>query len=490
MTLNNNPTQEYLDGLITELRRLPNETGWVEFKENNSNPAEIGEYLSALSNTAALQGKANGYLVWGIKDGSHEVVGTSFKPAQAKKGNENLENWLVRLLNPQLHFHFYEVTHEGKTVVLLEIPRAQGRPVSFQGVEFIRVGSYRQKLKDHPQIEKDLWRAFDTTLFEELFALGHVDAADLLSLLDYPAFFELLEQPLPTDRKKILDRLADDRMIVTDSAGKWNITNLGAILFARNLNEFTTLARKAVRIIVYEGKGRLKTLREQSSQRGYASGFERLVELVNALLPRTEVVGQSIRREVPVYPEPAIRELIPNALIHQDFSISGAGPMIEIFSDRMEITNPGLPLVKTERFLDSPPRSRNEALASFMRRLGICEERGSGVDKVVAQIELHQLPAPLFETAEGFTRAVLFTHRPLREMSGGDRARTCYFHACLRYVEHQPMTNASLRARLGISEPNKAMASRIIADTIKAELIKADDPSQGKKYAKYIPFWA
>ena len=488
--MNNPPTQDYLNGLVSELRKLPNETGWLEFKENNSNPEDVGEYLSALSNTAALQDKTSGYVIWGVKDGTHEVVGTSFQPAKAKKGNEDLESWLTRLLNPRLRFQFYEVTHEGKHVVILEIPRAHGKPVQFQGVEFIRVGSYRQKLKDHPQIEKDLWRVFDTTPFEELIALSHVDAADVLSLLDYPSFFELLDQPLPTDRDKILNRLADDRMVVSDAAGKWNITNLGAILFARNLDDFKTLARKSVRIIVYEGKGRLKTLREQPVRQGYAAGFKTLIDRVNSLLPRTEVVDQGIRREVPLYPEPAIRELIPNALIHQDFSMTGSGPMIEVFSDRMEITNPGEPLVKTERFLDSPPRSRNEALASFMRRLGVCEERGSGVDKVVSETEKHQLPAPLFETPDGFTRAVLFTHRPLREMDRADRTRACYHHACLRYVEHEPMTNSSLRARLGISEANMAIASRIIADAITDGLLKPEDPKQGRKYAKYIPFWA
>ena len=169
--MNTAPTQDYLNGLVDELRKLPEETGWVEFKENNTNPEEIGEYLSALSNTAALLGKANGYLVWGVQDKTHAVVGTSFKPAQTKKGNEVLENWLVRLLNPRLHFRFYELMHEGKPVVVLEIPRASGRPVQFQGVEFIRIGSYRQKLKDNPQIEKELWRIFDTTPFEELIAM-------------------------------------------------------------------------------------------------------------------------------------------------------------------------------------------------------------------------------------------------------------------------------------------------------------------------------
>lgn len=488
--MNGNPTPEYLHSLLTELCKLQVETGWVEFKENSANPQDIGEYLSALSNAAALESQANGYVVWGVKDVTHELVGTTFHPGKTKHGNEDLVNWLTRLLSPKLHFQFYELLHEGKPVVILEIPRAHGRPVQFQGVEFIRVGSYRQKLKDNPQIAQNLWRVFDTMPFEELLALRHADSADVLSLLDYPAFFELLEQPLPTDREKILDRLAADHMITADAAGKWDITNLGAILFARSLDGFKSLARKVVRIVVYEGKGRLKTIREQVVRKGYAAGFKTLTDHLNALLPRKEVVDHGIRREVPLYPEPAIRELIPNALIHQDFSITGSGPMIEVFSDRLEITNPGEPLVKTERFLDSPPRSRNETLASFMRRLGVCEERGSGVDKVVAETERYQLPAPLFESPEGFTRAVLFTHRPLRQMDRADRTRACYLHACLRYVERDPMTNSTLRARLGISEPNKAMASRIISDAIKDGFVKPEDPQQGKKYSKYVPFWA
>lgn len=488
--MNTLPTQDYLNGLVTELRKLPAETGWVEFKESNDDPQEIGEYLSALSNMAALNGKANGYLVWGVRDKSHEVVGTTFKPTKAKKGGEDLESWLVRLLNPHLHFKFFELVHEGQPVVVLEIPRASSRPVQFQGTEFIRVGSYRQKLKDHPQIAKELWRIFDTTPFEDLIALEHGNAETVLSLLDYPRYFELLNQPLPTDRDKILDRLTEDRMVCPDQAGEWNITNLGAILFAKNLDSFRGLSRKALRVIVYEGKGRLKTIREQVGRKGYATGFEGLIEFINALLPRNEVIGKALRKEVPMYPEPAIRELIPNALIHQDFFISGAGPMVEIFVDRMEITNPGVPLVKPERFLDNPPRSRNEALASFMRRIGICEERGSGIDKVVFQTEFYQLPAPIFETVEDSTRAVLFAHKDFREMDRADRTRACYLHACLRYVERNPMTNSSLRERFGIAEQNSAMVSRIIREAMEDGLVKPYDPDQGKKYAKYIPCWA
>jgi ATP-dependent DNA helicase RecG len=483
-------SQDYLVGLINELCKLPAETGWLEFKENTAKPEDIGEYLSALSNTAALHGKANAYLVWGIKNGTHEVTGTTFKPGLTKKGNEDLENWLLRLLGPRLHFRFYEFEVEGKPVVLLEIPRATGKPTQFSGVEFIRVGSYRQKLKDYPDVERELWRIFETTPFEELKAMERVETAMVLSLLDYPAYFDLLSQPLPTARDKILTRFVEDQLILANQAGGWDITNLGAILFAKKLDAFKGLSRKAVRVIVYEGNGRLKTIREQEGGKGYASGFEGLMEFINALLPRNEVVGKALRKVVPMYPEPAIRELVANALIHQDFGITGSGPLIEIFADRMEITNQGLPLVKTDRFLDTPPRSRNELLASLMRRAGICEERGSGIDKVVFETEYFQLPAPIFETPEGSTRTVLFAYKTLNDMDRADRVRACYLHACLRYVERNPMTNSSLRERFGIEEKNSAIASRIIRDALEDGRVKPYDPEQGKKYAKYLPFWA
>lgn len=481
---------EYLIGLVGELRKLPKEVGWVEFKVNFSGPEDIGEYISALSNTAALEGKTYGYVIWGVDDVTHEVVGTTFEPAKEKKGNEDLQNWLMRLLAPRLHFHFYEFLHEGKPVVALEIPRASGSPVRFQGNEFIRVGSYRQKLKDYPEIEKNLWRVFEVTPFEELISRSGISDDDVLALLDYPAYCDMSGKPLPPDRDHILALLHDDRMILPNGAGMWDITNLGALLFAKDLDAFPSLKRKAVRVIVYDGKGRLQTLREQVVHKGYASGFTGLIELVNALLPRNEVIGTALRRDVPMYPELAVRELIPNALIHQDFHIGGAGPMIEIFTDRMEITNPGTPLMSVDRFLDTPPRSRNETLASFMRRIGMCEERGSGVDKVVFQTEFYQLPAPVFETVEGATRAVLFAHRSLAAMDRADRSRACYLHACLRYVQRDTMTNSSLRERFGIAEKNSATVSRIIRDATEDGLVKPYEPGQGKKFARYVPFWA
>ncbi|HBN9749347.1 ATP-binding protein [Pseudomonas aeruginosa] len=487
MTLERNA--DYLISLLRELCKLPAETSWLEFKRNNADPQEIGEYLAALSNAAALDGKSNAYLVWGVDDKTHEIVGTTFVPQAAKKGNEELESWLLRLLNPRLHFRFHAFKVENKPLVLLEIPSAHSKPTSFEGRELIRIGSNEKPLKDFPEQERALWRVFDRTPFEELSAASDLDAAEALALLDYPAYFDLLGLPLPTDQAGILSRLQEDGMLRCDQAKRWEVTNLGAILFARELKKFKGLARKAVRLIVYEGKGRLKTLREQVGHKGYASGFEGLIDYLSALLPRNEVIGKALRKEVPMYPDLAVRELIANALIHQDFSVSGAGPMVEIFEDRLEITNPGEPLVDVDRFLDSPPRSRNEALASFMRRVGICEERGSGVDKVVVETEIFQLPPPRWERPDGSLRVVLFAHRALKYMDKQERAHACYLHACLRYVLRDPMTNTSLRERFGIEAKNSAMASRIIKDAREAKLIKPYEEGQANKNSRYLPYW-
>uniref|UniRef100_UPI004055C48A ATP-binding protein n=1 Tax=Candidatus Electronema sp. TaxID=2698783 RepID=UPI004055C48A len=485
-----NRSQEYIAGLVRELVKYPHETEWIEFKTNNEHPKEIGEYISALSNSAALCGKTSGYLVWGVEDNTHRIVGTRFIPSAAKVGNEELENWLLRLLVPKIQFKFFEIDLEERRVVLLEIGCAFRHPVQFEGVEHIRVGSHKKKLKDHPEKERELWRIFDQTPFEQMIAAENVPDDEVLNLLDCQAYFELLNLPAPERRTSMLDAMQAERMILRSEAGKWNITNLGALLFARQLSAFQRLKRKAIRVIVYKGNTRIDTEREQEGKKGYAVGFEGLIEFINALLPTNEVIETALRKTVPMYPEIAVRELVANALIHQDFFISGTGPSVEIFSDRMEITNPGAPLVRTERFLDSPPRSRNEALASLMRRVGICEERGSGVDKVVFQTEFYQLPAPVFEETGTNTRVVLFAPRPLNRMDRADRVRACYLHACLKYVNRDFLTNSSVRERFGISEHNKAMASRYIREAIDAETIHLDDAKAPPKFMRYVPFWA
>ena len=376
---------------------------------------------------------------------------------------------------------------DGAPVVLFQIQPATSIPVAFRGIEYIRVGSYKKRLREHPEKERALWAVFAERPFESCAAVDHVSSDDVLRLIDYPAYFRLMAIPLPDNRAAILERLEAERIIYRQAGNHYDISNVGAILFAADLRAFERLARKAPRVIIYRGDNRIETIKEQSEVKGYATGFESLLNYLYDQLPQNEQIERAFRSEVRMYPAIAIRELVANALIHQDFNLTGTGPMIEIFSDRLEISNPGLPLIDTLRFIDEPPRSRNETLAALMRRLNICEERGSGIDKVVSVVEVFQLPAPDFRTTTNHTIAVLFGPREFSDMDRTDRIRACYQHACLWFVSGKHMTNTSLRERLKIDKKNYPMASRIIRDTIDVGLIKQAGGS--RKDAKYIPFW-
>jgi len=474
--------------LVRELTALPRETEWVEFKHNKAIPEEIGEYISALSNSAALHGKSCAYILWGVEDGTRRIIGTTFRPYLKKVGNEELENWLLTQLEPSLLVRIQEGELNGNSLVFFEIQPAPNRPVRFKGIEYIRIGSYKKKLHDHPEKERELWRIFERIPFEKGVAMKSATSEDVLSLLDYPNYFRLMKQPLPDNRAAILERLVSEKVISIVSGNKYDITNIGAVLFACNMKDFDRLDRKALRVIIYRGDNRVETVKEQTGGKGYAIGFEGAISYINDQLPQNEQIGQALRKEIRMYPEIAVRELVVNALIHQDFNITGAGPIMEIFTDRVEISNPGLPLIDPLRFIDEPPRSRNEALAAMMRRMNICEERGSGIDKVIFHIEVFQLPAPDFRATGGSTVAVLYGYRQFARMDREERVRGCYQHACLMYVSGKRMSNTTLRKRLGIKESSYPIASRIISEAIDAGLIRLH--SGTRRDASYVPFWA
>ncbi len=294
-------SSRYLADLVRRLRALPHETEWVEFKENYRQPDQVGEYLSAMSNSTALHGQSYGYVLWGVRNSTHELVGTNFLPGATRKGNELIEPWLARLLDPQVDFQFHEVEVDGSRVVLLEVERATSRPVAFQRTEFIRVGSSTRKLRDHPSKATRLWRLLLEHPFEEGIAAEHLTGEDVLQVLDYPTYFHLLGVPPADGRTAVLEALAHDRIIRRNEAGGYDITNLGAILFARRLTEFPRLERKAVRLIRYRGSGRMEAEREQVGSKGYASGFEGLVSHIRAWTPSNEVLGPALRREMPCF---------------------------------------------------------------------------------------------------------------------------------------------------------------------------------------------
>jgi len=477
--------------LIDRLRQDP-ECEWIEYKVGNSNPNLIGEYLSAMSNGARLWDEPFGFVIWGIEDKTREVVGTSFKPRETKgKGNEDLVPWLERALRPNTWFEFLEGEMETKRVVVLRVAAAARLPVAFQGDRWIRIGSHKKPLQKHPEAEKRLWERLNELSYEtQPSSKNGLSQEAVLALLDVEAACQLLDVPIPQAPVSKFKFLHEELGLVSQRGdGLYEILNHGAILLARELTDFPSIERKALRVIKYRGSGSTLSEWERKGNHGYAVDFEELVQFINSQLPSTETLDGPIRRDTPEYPPLAIRELVANALIHQDLTINGAGPMVEIFDNRVEITNPGPPIGNVDRLLNELPQSRNEKLAAAMRQFGICEERGTGVDKVVHETERFHLPAPLFERSDVSTSVTLFSQSADNTTSRESRVRAVYLHACLRHSAKEQLTNKSVRERFEIAEHNSAQASRYIKWAREAGLIALHDEAASPRNRSYVPYW-
>jgi ATP-dependent DNA helicase RecG len=461
----------------------PAESERLEFKEAKQH----FDTVKLLRYCAALANEGGGCLVLGVSDKPpRQVVSTQAFPSES-----DLNDIKARVVD-KLHLRV-DVTElqtaEGR-VLVFEVPgRPVGQAVAFDGVYLMRAGESTTPMT--PDMLKRIF-AEDAQDWFSLPAREDAVADDVIALLDTQAYFDLIQIPYPTHRDAVIDRLTSEDLIRRSGAG-WTITNLAAVLLAKRLDAFSpALARKAPRVVLYDGVNKLRTRDDRPGVRGYAGGFESLVDFVHASAPQNHFVEEAVREEVKMFPRQALRELIANALVHQDFQASGASVMIEMFDDRVEISNPGVPPVPVERFIDEY-RSRNERLADLMRRMRICEEKGSGIDKVVAAAERFQLPAPDFRVGALRTTAVLFAHQDFSDMGKADRVRACYQHCCLQYVSNRRMSNQSLRERFRLGESSSATvtASQVIGATKDAELIKLDNTESGStRYARYLPFWA
>ena len=481
---------ENLELLVNRLRALPNETTWLEFKHNNYTPDMIGEDISALANSAALAEKNCAYMIWGIDDNTHEIVGTEFDQYSKLSGNQEIESWLRNLLSKNADFEFRSLIMNDKKVVVLIIYKAVSQTVMFKKTDYIRIGSYTKKLVEYPTVQAQLWDRIRSTNFEEQIAKSNLDPTTALSLIDYTSYFDLLRIAMPSAQDGILHYMLEDKILIQQDDGQYSITNMGAILFAKRLTDFPRVARKSIRVVQYEGANRMNMLKEDVGGKGYVVGFEGLLKYIEALIPSKETIDGALREKQTAYPLLAIREIVANALIHQDFSITGTGPVVEIFSNRMEVTNSGVPLVDVFRIIDNPPKSRNEQLASLMRRLRMCEELGTGWDKIVLSCEIDQLPAPRIDLYEQSTRVTLFSEMPFRNISPENRLWACYLHSCIRYVEGEQLTNSSLRTRFGLQDSSSGNISRLIKEAVEAKLIKPLDPTTAPRHMRYIPIWA
>jgi ATP-dependent DNA helicase RecG len=458
-------------------RQAPSEHQTLEFKEakNQYDWQKLSEYCVAIAN------EGGGLLLLGVADKPpRPVVGT--------RAFSNLIDTAEKLFQAiGFRVDIEEVAHPEGRVLVFHIPsRPRGTAYHYQGKYLMRAGEALV-----PMSEDQLRRIFsegEPGWLEE-YAGTELDAQQLVELLDTQTFFELLKLPYPADRKGVVDRLVSERLI-DEGGGLYSVRRLGAILLAKRLDDFPDVSRKAVRVVVYSGNSKLETRLDQVGMLGYAVGFQRLVRFITNQLPQNEIIEDALRREVKLVPEVVIRELVANALIHQDFTVTGASVMVEVYSNRLEISNPGEPVVPIERFIDGY-QSRNERLANLMRRMGICEEKSSGIDRVVQAAEVYQLPAPDFYAGHRRTFVTIYGPRPFEAMDRNDRVRACYQHCALRWVMSERMTNQSLRERFHLGEDKAAIVSQVISATIDTGLVKPDESVGGsRKFARYLPFWA
>jgi predicted HTH transcriptional regulator len=461
---------------IDSWRSAPSETEILEFKEAKLqfNTETLYGYCVAIAN------EGGGTLLLGVSDKPpRSVVGTLAFANPAKTANQILQHVKFRVDIDEVH-------HPNGRVLAFHIPsRLKGSAYSLRGAFLMRSGESLV-----PMSEDRLRAIFaeNENWLEDSSKTG-LDAQQVVELLDTQTLFELLHLPYPTNRDGVIERLTELRFI--DRVGEhYSIRRLGAILIAKRLDQFPELVRKAPRVVTYTGPSKAETAADFPGNKGYAVGFQGLVKFVCNLLPQNEVIQDALRTSTRLVPDTVIRELLANALIHQNFEIGGVSMMVDIYSNRIEISNPGEPLVPVERFIDGC-RSRNERFASLMRKLGVCEEKGSGIDTVIRTAELLQLPAPDFRTGFQTTNVVIYGSRPFAEMTRDDRIRACYQHCTLKYVMSERMTNRSLRERFKLAEGKSATVSQIIAQTEAIGLIKEDKNIGGsRKYARYLPIWA
>lgn len=482
----------YIQDAGALLKRLAgeiSEASWLEFKQNDCEPDAIGACVSACANAAILAHKDRAFIVFGVENGTRRLAGTDVRLQRKKKGGENFLNWLNRLLEPRLPIEALDFEIDGRAFAILAIEPTYDRPVRFAGIEYIRIGENTRKLAEFPEHERALWIATGRRKFESAVALAHRTEAEVFELLDSSAYCRLSRQTVSRKRAEILRRFLAAELIREDFEGGYDITNLGAVLLANDITSFPSISAKSVRVIKYDGCDKRRGLTEFEGHKGYAVGFEGLLKFVLQNIPHREAYDSGVRVSVPTYPEVVLREFISNALIHQDFTVPGAGPIVEIYDNRIEITNPGNSLIQVDRIIDER-RSRNEKLAREMRSLGLCEERGGGVDKAIIEIEENSLPAPEFIASQDSMRVVVFGPKKFGQLSKAEKTWACFCHCVIRWLQNDYMSNTTLRERFSLTEVDYQAVSAVISDARRQRRIAPADPGQGKRNAKYVPYWA
>lgn len=466
---------------------VPHELNELDWKVVlTDNKERLVEHLIAFANHPN-----GGFLVYGVADAGAKLVGVD--QAQVEEIISRLTNLGRDAIDPPLVLDHTVVNYEQVPLLFVYICEQLNKPAHRRGksIEETWVRSGGTTRKASRAEVGSLMLNSHAPRWEELRATSLLSADAVIDQLDLSTIAKLLQRPLPSDIKELMFWLVSENIVVPDGNGYY-ITNFGGVAAARELDRFANLSRKRIRVIRYRGTNKVDTTDEIVGHKGYAVGFEGLIGYLKRILPHSEVIQQSLREQVSLYPEIALRELIANALIHQDFNVTGAGPTIEIYEDRITFTNPGslLPSKRLDRLIGTTPESRNELLASKFRLYRICEERGTGFQKIVSSVELFGMPPVVFTPLENAFQVTLYAPRQFSDMSQAERTEACYQHAVLQYFSSQTLTNTTLRARFKVSERQRNQITNVIADAVEGGRIKRKDTTAGHKFAEYLPYWA
>jgi ATP-dependent DNA helicase RecG len=389
--------QNELTKLLDELRALPKENEWVEFKENRYTPEEIGQYISALSNSACLHLKPKGYLVFGIEDETHKVKGTRFRPKQEKVGNEELENWLSRQLNPRVDYAIFEFSYKGESITLFEIDATVATPVKFKGVAYIRVGSLKKKLSEYPGKERKIWIKRQTSDWS-----SQIIEEASMNDLEPDAILKARDEYKNKTPQYANDVDIWDDVTFLNKAGvmkNGKITNTAIILLGKPESlHYLSSAEAEVTWMLKDENGNTKG--------GHHFGpplilnVERILGKIRNLSFKYLPEAKLFPIEINQYDNWVIREALHNCIAHQDYGMQRRIIIVET-PDELIFENSGgfLPGSVEEVIRRNAPSDiyRNRFLTHAMDRLNMIERLGGGIYKMYTIQKNRFLPLPEYD---------------------------------------------------------------------------------------------
>lgn len=318
-----------------------------------------------------------------------------------------------------------------------------------------------------------------------------MSGSEVLELLNADAYLRLSRVEI-ADNKEDQLRYLEKLDLIKKSGSTYEIPLFSAYLLARNLSDFNQLARKCVRIISYGDNDNLSpVIYDIEFKEGIVEAFASVFKKVIRLIPRHEKIDSESGRRLVEFsiPQAVIREVLSNAFAHQDLFPEGDGVVIEIFNNRVEITNSGRPILDPLHFLDGGPSIKNEKIFAEMKNLGLVDGQGHGWRKIVKELESRSLPAPEIKIRENSLTVKLWFDKPLKQLSLAQRNSTVYLHTVLRYLLNEPANNASLRQRLNLPQSKSSTVSKLFRQAAEGGLVKPFDKHSSNKTKRYVPVW-